>query len=492
MKPIYIPRIPDLIIPHTLRTDSYKLSHWKQYPEGTTRMVSYLESRGGEFDECTLFGLKYILNRFLTKPLTKEDVEFATNFAILHGEPFNAQGWMHIVDTYEGRLPVKIRAIKEGTVVPVKNCLLTIECDDPDCFWVVSWLETMLVRLWYPSTIAMGSRESKKVLIEYFHETSDRPLSDVLFKLHDFGARGVTCEEQAMIGGAAHLTAFLGSDTIEGILMANHYYKISMAGFSIPASEHSTVSMWGRMLEHDMFKHYAITYLANVQNPEGIPKLAACVSDTYNVYQACEWWTTGELKNIIKNSGGTIVVRPDSGDPLEVLPKMFEIFATNIGDEITVNSKGFRVLPSWIRVIQGDGIDRRSMKAILRKLADLKWSVDNIAFGSGGGLLQKVNRDTQKWAFKCCYAEINGVSVDVRKDPITDPGKQSKEGRLDLIQLPNGKFDTIKLPDGGHEYHENSIMDLVYDLGYLTQESDVLFTGCRLRLAVEGEWPLSA
>lgn len=488
MKPIYIPKIPDLIIPHTLRTDSYKLSHWKQYPEGTTRMVSYFESRGGEFEDCTLFGLKYILNKYLVNPVTQRDVDFAATFSMLHGEPFNREGWEHIVNKYEGRLPVKIRAIKEGTVIPTRNCILTIECDDPDCFWIVSWLETMLVRLWYPSTIAMASRESKKILIDFFKETSDMPLSQVLFKLNDFGARGVTCEEQAMLGGAAHLASFLGSDNIEGILMANHYYNIDMAGFSIPASEHSTVSMWGRLKEHDMYKEYAITYLANVKNVDGIPKLAACVSDTYNVYQACEWWTTGELKEIIKNSGGTIVVRPDSGDPLEVLPKMFEIFAKNIGDEITVNSKGFRVLPGWIRVIQGDGIDRQSMKAICRKLADLKWSIDNIAFGSGGGLLQKVNRDTQKWAFKCCYAEVNGVAVDVRKDPITDPGKQSKEGRLDLIQCADGTYKTVKLKDGGFDYHEDSVMELVFDCGYLTQASDTQYVDVRARLAVEDEW----
>lgn len=475
-----IRKIADL--PFNLATDgdSYKWSHWNQYPPGTTRMMSYFESRGGPFKECTLFGLQYVLHRYLARGLTIEDVEVAREFALKHGEPFNEKGWTHICEKYAGRLPVKIRSIKEGTVVPTGNALLTIECADPECFWIVSWLETLLVRLWYPSTIATTSRESKKILKRYLELSSDDPDGEIGFKLHDFGARGVTTLEQARLGGAAHLLSFFGSDTIEGIQLANHYYDCPMAGFSIPASEHSTVTMWGREREFEMYAHYVDTYLTERSTPPGVPLLAACVSDTYDVFAATHAWSTGSLKEKIKASGGTLVIRPDSGDPLEVLPKMFAILEKNLAGEITINSKGFKVLPPYLRVIQGDGIDMTSMELILKRLIELKWSASNIAFGSGGGLLQKVNRDTQKWAFKCCEAEVNGQVIDVRKDPITDQGKRSKAGRLDLIYR-EGKYETVAL-ERGHQVHPESVMVTVFDHGEIL--ANTTLEECRERMKV--------
>lgn len=462
--PLNIPFKPELLDNPVIDTDSYKFSHWLQYPKGTTRMMGYLEARGGKYDTATLFGLQYVIHKYFSKPVTKEMVEEACDFAEAHGEPFNYDGWMHIVTKYNGWLPVKIRAVREGLVVPVSNVLMTIEADDPECCWVESWLETMLVRLWYPSTIATTSRESKKILVKYLRATSDvDAMAEVLFKLHDFGGRGVTCKEQAQLGGAAHLLSFLGSDTVEGVRMANHFYDCGMAGFSIPASEHSTVTIWGRDKEYDMFEHHIGLYLVERKVPEGMPKLAACVSDTYNVFEATEAWTTGKLKKMIKASGGTLVIRPDSGVPTEVLIRIYGILEKNLADEITVNSKGYKVLPYWIRVIQGDGIDIRSMEVINSCIASLGWSTENIGYGSGGGLLQKVNRDTQKWAFKLCAALVDGEWQDVIKDPITDPGKKSKAGRLDLIMV-DGEYKTIAL-DPGMDEHPDTVMVTVYDRG---------------------------
>jgi len=162
--------IADLPYSIIMDTDSYKLSHWLQYVEGTSRMMSYLEVRGGELDSSTLFGLQYIMHKYLSKAVTQESINCAEEFALKHGEPFNKAGWEHILEKYDGKLPVTIRAVPEGTVVPVGNALLTIECDDPKCFWVASWLETMLVRLWYPSTIAMASRASKQILLKYLEK----------------------------------------------------------------------------------------------------------------------------------------------------------------------------------------------------------------------------------------------------------------------------------------------------------------------------------
>lgn len=464
-------------------TDSYKFSHWVQYPKGTSRMMSYFEARGGEFDEATVFGLQYYLHMYLSERITHEMVDEAAIFAVKHGEPFNEKGWRYIVDHYNGKLPVTIRAIPEGTCVPVSNALMTIECDDPMCFWVVSWLETMLVRLWYPSSIAMASRESRKILNHYLQLTSDTPSADIPFKLHDFGARGVTTLEQSRVGGGAHLLSFLGSDTVEGIRWLNHYYDCDMAGFSIPASEHSTVSMHGPDGEYSMFLEYVDHYLTNREVPEGLPKLAACVSDTYNIFEAVRFWCRPEVRQKIKDSKGTLVIRPDSGDPITVLLEIFLIMEKELGDEVTNSQKGYKVLPPYLRVIQGDGIDRNSMREILEALMLKGWSATNIAFGSGGGLLQKVNRDTQKWAFKCCAAMVNGRWVDVRKNPVTDEGKRSKAGRLDLILVDSEgeQYETIPLNEGTIE-HMNSAMNTVFDMGDILYHTTV--AECRARMGM--------
>lgn len=469
-----------------LDVDSYKLSHWPQYPEGTDYMMSYLEARGGEFDECTLFGLQYLLHEYLSKPVTIEQVVVAAEFAAAHGEPFNTEGWMHIVNTYSGYLPVRIRAIPEGTVVPVKNAVLTIECFDKECFWIVSWLETLLCRLWYPSTIATCSRDSKKILNHYLQLSSDTPEADIVFKLHDFGGRGVTCLEQSRLGGAAHLLSFMGSDTIEGIRMLNHYYDSPMAGFSIPASEHSTVSSWGRDGEIAFYKNYVKTFLTDRQLPPGIPKLAACVSDTYNVFEAVKFWCSPEMREILKASGGTLVIRPDSGEPVETLEKIFDLLEECLGNEVTINNKGFKVLPPYLRVIQGDGIDRKSMTDILEHLVNkMHWSATNIAFGSGGGLLQRVDRDTQRWAFKCCAICVNGELRHVYKDPITDGGKKSKSGMLDLVHAGNpGErcgYETVNLSEIG-KYHADSVLKTVYENGKILFHNTL--AECRARMSL--------
>lgn len=476
-----IPVLPIRPLPYNLvaDTDSYKFSHWNQYPAGTRRMMSYFESRGGPFPTCTLFGLQYLLHQYLAQPLTAPLVEEARAFAEAHGEPFNHAGWMHVVREYGGRLPVRIRAVPEGTVVPVSNALLTIESvDDELCPWIVSWLETMLVRLWYPSTIATTSRESRLILREYLERTSDAPDAEIGFKLHDFGARGVATLEQSRLGGAAHLLSFFGSDTVEGIRLAQHYYDGGMAGFSIPATEHSTMTMWGEAGEEDAMESYVRKYLVERQVPAGMPKLAACVSDSYDVFRAVrDYWCGPRILPLIRASGGTLVIRPDSGDPVSVLTRLFEILESKVG--MTVNSKGYKVLPPYFRIIQGDGIDRESMKHILSALMERRISASNIAFGSGGGLLQKVDRDTQKWAFKCCHASVGGREVDVRKNPVTDEGKRSKGGRLDLIHTKDG-FETVALA-ASEVAHPDSAMNTVYEFGDITYHNT--FQACRERMS---------
>jgi nicotinamide phosphoribosyltransferase len=457
---------PDLEFNNIDDTDSYKLSHFLLYPKKMNKMFSYLEARGGEFETATLFGLQVIVHKYLSKPFTLEQIDSMTEFALLHGEPFNRDGFIHMLERYDGKLPVRIRAIPEGLNIPVSNALMTCESmDDELCAWMVNWLETQLARIWYPSEIATTSREVKKVWAHYLELSSDDPVAEIGFKHHDFGARGVTCREQAGLGGAAHLLSFFGSDTIVGVKTANYYYDCPMAGFSIPATEHSTMTIFGRAGERQAVIDWITKTLVEREVPLGVPKLSACVGDSYDIYNFTKMICEDEIRQLVEGSKGTLVVRPDSGDPLEVLPKLLEIFEAHLPEgSVTENKKGYKVLPSYFRIIWGDGINRRSMKTILKYITDVRWSVSNLAFGSGGGLLQDVNRDTQKFAFKCSEVEINGKSIDVRKDPITDPGKRSKAGRLDVIRLNDGTYETIQLC-GDEIAHPDSIMVTVFEVG---------------------------
>lgn len=416
-------------------TDSYKVSHYLQYPPGTTSMFSYIESRGGEYDKTVFFGLQYYLKEYLTHRVTVEEVEKAKELYAAHGEPFNYEGWMYIAKDLGGKLPVRIRAVPEGTIVPTSNILVSIESTDPKVFWVVSWLETMLLRVWYPITVATRSNRIRNIILEALNKTSDDPQGEISFKLHDFGSRGVSSQESAMIGGAAHLVNFMGSDTVAGVLCANDYYNIPMAGFSIPAAEHSSITSWGKENEADAYR--------NMLKQFGKPgALVACVSDSYDIYNACDKLWGQELKQEVIDSGAVVVIRPDSGNPPDVVLKCAQLLDIRFGSK--VNSKAYKVLNN-VRIIQGDGINEHSIKEILDTLQNHGYSASNIAFGMGGALLQQLNRDTQKFAMKCSHIFIGDKSVDVFKDPVTDHGKVSKAGRLDLIKWANGNFQTVSI-----------------------------------------------
>lgn len=418
-----------------LLTDSYKFSHWNQYPKGTQHVYSYLESRGGQWEETVFFGLQYILQKYLTKPITAQDIDEAEEFSKAHfgnDRQFNRAGWERILNVHGGLLPVRIKAVPEGTVVNVKNVLMTIENTDPELPWLTNYLETLLLQVWYPTTVATLSREYKKLIAASLEKTGD--IAGLPFKLHDFGFRGASSVEAAALGGAAHLVNFMGSDTVEGILMLRKHYGAAMAGFSIPATEHSTITSWGQAHEVDAFRNLL------EQNPTG---LVACVSDSYDIIHACRQLWGRELKDLVLSRQGTLVVRPDSGEPdlmvIAVLKALGEAFG------YTYNEKKFKVLPPQVRVIYGDGIDLDMLPKILYSMRQDGWSTDNVAFGCGGALLQKVNRDTQRFAIKCSNVVIDGKDQVVFKNPVSDPGKASKKGRLALYKdSKDGKFYTGK------------------------------------------------
>ena len=434
-----------------LRTDSYKVTHWRQYPPGTQYVYSYFESRGGKFHDVVFFGLQYYLKRYLEgEVVTAEKIDeaeavYRAHFGDATGRLFHRAGWEHIVRKHGGRLPVVIRAVPEGTVVPCLNVLMTIENTDPACFWLTNYLETLLVQVWYGCSVATQSREMKFLILKYLHQTGDPSLVD--FKLHDFGFRGVSSVESAGVGGAAHLINFLGTDTVEGLLVARDYYAEPMAGFSIPAAEHSTITSWGRQREVDAMRNML------EQFPEG---LVAVVSDSFNIFEACADIWGGSLRDMVMRRNGTLVIRPDSGDPPTVLaagqPSVLGILCEKFG--YTVNAKGYKVLNPRVRVIQGDGIDFEMLDRILYAMKSAGYSADNIAFGSGGGLLQKLNRDTLKFAFKCAAVTIDGVEYPVYKSPATDKDKVSKAGRMKLVRTegPHGPtFRTVGISEPGQD-----------------------------------------
>ena len=415
-------------------SDSYKGSMHVQYPNGTTKVYSYIESRGGKYDEVLFFGLQMFIKEYLMKRITMEDIDFAEEIWTEHGEPFNRSMWEHIVKVHNGYMPVEIKAIPEGTVIPVHNVMVTIENTDPVCFPLTTFLETALLRaIWYPVTVATTSREIKKVIAKYLMETGD--ISLLSFKLHDFGARGASSKETAKIGGMAHLVNFMGTDTIGSIVGHRKYYHTRMAGFSIPAAEHSTITSWGRENEAQAYRNM----LRNFAKPGSI---VAVVSDSYDIFNAVENLWGGELKQEVIDSGATLVIRPDSGDPVEVVTKVAKLLDSKFGS--TINDKGYKVL-NVVRIIQGDGINIDTVGAILESLKQNGFSADNVAFGMGGALLQAAQRDDQKFAMKCSAALIGNEWVDVYKDPITDKGKTSKKGRLALIDNTN----SVELTDSG-------------------------------------------
>ncbi|MFC6801708.1 nicotinate phosphoribosyltransferase [Deinococcus caeni] len=407
-----------------LDTDSYKSSHFLQYPQGTTRLFSYLESRGGRYPQTRFFGLQYILDRYLTRRITAEMVEEARTLIEAHGEPFPYEGWMRVVNVHGGRLPLHIRAVPEGTLVPIHNVLMTCTNTDPELPWLPGWFETMLMRVWYPTTVATQSYFIREIIRAALEKTSDRAAEELPFKLHDFGSRGVSSRESAGIGALAHLINFQGSDTLEALRVGRNHYDSDLAGFSIPAAEHSTITSWGKAHEADAYRNM----ITQFSRPGSV---YAVVSDSYDLKNAINTLWGEELKAEVIAAGGTLVVRPDSGEPPAMVRLAVNALAARYGT--TTNSRGYKVL-NHVRVIQGDGIDEQTIRQILDNLDVDGYSAENVSFGMGGALLQKVDRDTQRFAYKASAGLIDGAYRGIYKDPVTDPGKRSKDGVLDLVQ----------------------------------------------------------
>ena len=402
---------------------------------------------------------------------------------------FDRTKFDYIVEKHGGKLPIKICAVPEGTVVDTKNVLMTIENTDPECAWLTNFLETILLQVWYPITVATLSREVKKIALKYFKKTTDydAPTIDFLlnFVLNDFGLRGVSSVQSARNGGSAHLVNFLGSDTVIANVVINDIYNSKIRGLSVPATEHSIMTIKGEEGEIEMMKRTL------KQFPTGI---VACVSDSFNIFRACADYWGGELKELILSRpaepGNQLVIRPDSGDPAMTLKEVFKILFDKFG--YTTNSKGYKVLPPQVRVIQGDGVNINSIAKIYAMLDELKISAENLVFGMGGKLLQAdINRDTQNFATKASFAVIDGVEHDVVKSPteIDEHGnfirsfKKSKSGRLKLVKTANG-YRTVTSKEAEFSLAVDEMIP-VFENGLILKEHT--FEEVRERAAVKVE-----
>ena len=454
--------------------DAYKYSHAKFYEDNTTKIYSYLESRGGKFNETVFYGLQMFLKEYLEGvAIIQEELDEAyeylgTKFGVFgRDDVFDKSKFQYIIDVHGGRLPVIIKAVPEGTIVGVKNVLLTIENTDPECFWLTNFLETILLQVWYPITVATLSHEVKKIVREYFDKTSCLP-EEVIefvieFVLNDFGFRGVSSVQSAGVGGSAHLVNFRGSDTtIASKRICEYYNTDTVFGLSVPATEHSIMTLKGEAGEYEMMKRTLQKF------PTGI---VACVSDSYHILRACsQGWGT-ELRDLVlsrpSEPGNQLVIRPDSGHVINTLKAVFEILFDKFG--YTTNDKGFKILPPQVRVIQGDGVNIGSIAEIYEELFKLKISAENIVFGMGGKLLQAdINRDTQNFATKACFAIVNGEERDLVKSPtevdengnLVSSFKKSKQGRLKLVKNADGTFRTVTSREADYELVRDELVEV--------------------------------
>ena len=442
-----------------LNTDSYKQSHYAQYPPGTTRVSSYIESRGGRFPQLLFFGLQAYLKEYLTEAITADHIAEAAEVSAAHGIPFNEAGWRHVLKAHGGRIPLAIEAVPEGTVLPSHNVLVQAVNTDPAVPWITGFFETALVRaVWYATSVATLAYHIRSLMAGFVSRTSDRAPEEALpVMLNDFGSRGVSSLESSAIGGLAHLVAFEGTDNMPALLAGRRWYGAPMAGVSVPAAEHSTVTAWGEAREADAFRNM-------IDQFAGKYPVISVVSDSYDIFRAVSQIWGQELRGRVMACGSTIVVRPDSGDPEEIVVEVIQRLMADYGS--VTNAKGFAVLPDAIRIIQGDGVNINSIEAVLTAMEEAGLSSDNIVFGMGGALLQQLDRDTQKFAMKASAVEIDGEWQDIFKDPVTDPEKVSKKGRLALVRKPRG-FETIAAADLGER---ENLLEPVFKDGELLRD----------------------
>lgn len=427
-----------------LLTDSYKITHWPMYPKGTQEIYSYMAGRSALANPTygnglVVFGVQAMLKEFFGGPfVTQEDIDEAEAYCAEHfgwPNPFNRAGWEHIVKYHEGRLPLHIQSLDEGTYAPLDCPILTVVNTDEACGWVTNYVESLLMHLWSPISVATYSREFYKSIREGLVKSAPS-LDSLPFKLHDFGYRGVSSNETAWAAAAAHLVHFSGTDTIGALPWIREYYGGYDIGKSIRATEHSVMCSWGEANEERAI-------LAALQGAPHNP--VSLVGDSYDIDKFVSTVVNSHaIRAELSRRDGSkpFIIRPDSGDPITTPLRVIETLLTGFKSECKTHN-GYRILPDYLRVIQGDGINLTTTQAIINNLLRNNISTECIAFGCGGSLLQKHNRDSLGFAIKCSSTLRDGQYIDVIKRA---PSKNSLTGRFSVERDSDGKIAVKTLP----------------------------------------------
>jgi len=447
-------------------TDSYKFgSHWNMV-EGVVNASSYAESRAGAKFPFTMFvGFQILLKENLVGRVVEkwmiDEARVISEHHLGDEKNFNIVGWERILEEFGGYLPLEIKAVPEGTCLPNGNSFFDVKATAPGFQWLVNYVEGILQKYWYPSTVATQS----KVMVDFVKKCCKKSAEyeDIyLYLIHDFGYRSTTCEDQARIGGMAHIINSMGTDTVEALRMAHAFYGATYEELakSVPATEH-------RISCHFGDGEGEFTYIEEI-----LPKYPhgpiSFVSDTYGLENFVENVVCSErIMAQVKartaasdNPTTKFVVRPDSprfkGDtPEDQILWIIETLADSYG--FSVNSKEFKVLDPSVAVIYGDGLSFDEIMTIYKFIMDHGWSAENCIVGQGGGLLQKVNRDTQRSAIKCSAEQIaaTGEWVGIQKNP-SDKSKASKKGLLKLVKHKHvdGSFEWDTINDSHPLFHD--------------------------------------
>jgi len=436
-----------------LLKDGYKVGHKFQYPQGTTLVYSNLtprKSRSAEVDEIVFFGLQYFIKEYLIRQFNegffqrpKDEVvkEYARRMDNYLGKDSITYG--HIAALHDlGYLPLEIKALPEGSLVPMRVPIFTIRNTKPEFFWLTNMLETVLSAvLWKPSTSATTAFEYLRTFTRYARETVGDDLGFIPWQGHDFSFRGMSGIEDAVMSGAGHLLSFTGTDTIPAIDFLEKYYHANceseLIGGSVPATEHSVMCMGTQDGEIRTFER-----LISEVYPAGIVSI---VSDTWDFWQVITEFLP-QLKQQILSRNGKVVIRPDSGDPVKIIigddkapagsPEykgaiecMWEVFGG------TITSRGYKLLDGHIGLIYGDSITTERQLAILEGLKKKGFASYNVVLGIGSYTYEYVTRDTFGFAMKATYGEVDGVGRDIFKDPKTDDGtKKSAKGLMQVYR----------------------------------------------------------
>ena len=441
-----------------LATDAYKLTHHIQYPKGLTKLYSYGEARvGAKYPTITFFGMQMVLTDLLSIKVTDEMIDEAEELSKLTfgHDYFNRAVWEKVRDL--GYFPVKIKALPEGSQVPLGTALFTIESTEEWFATTMNALEVVLMHVWYPTTIATNSAYIKRDLIPLVEQTGS--IENIDLMVNDFGMRGATTLDAAGRGGAGHLLSFRGSDNMYASKMINDYYGEKGRALSVWATEHSVATSYGP-------GEGEFTYIKEQLDRAGEDAVVSIVIDSYDSIGFIKNVVgSEEISQIIKARTGRSVMRPDSGDPLEVVPEILDELEAIFGT--TKNDKGYKILNDNVGVIQGDGMHRDSIKELYQTIIDKGWSTDNLVVGSGGGLLQEgFTRDTLRFAIKASYGEDKDhQGFDIHKQPKQDASKNSKAGQLKVI-LENGEYKTVRIEESDQE----DVMRTVYQDGQFFNE----------------------